>query len=74
MTNPSINSTFLEDTTVLVNKDYTRLDPHWNKYLTKNAVGGIIECGLSKYEYDPETKKYTKLVDGEKIRSGVFWN
>ncbi len=65
MTNPLINPTFPEDTPVILDKDYTQYDPFCSRYLTKNAVGEIIQCGLSKYAYDPEKNSCSKLVDGE---------
>ncbi len=65
MTNPLISPTFLKDTPVILDKDYTQYDPFCSRYLTKNAVGRTIQCGLSKYAYDPETNQYSKLIDGE---------
>jgi len=68
MTNSLINPTFTEDTPVILDKDYTQSDPFCSRYLnkkTKNAIGEIIQCGLSKYAYDLETDSYSNLVDGE---------
>jgi len=64
MTNPLIIPTFLKNTPVLLDKDYTQHDRFCSPYLTKNAVGMITQCGLSKYAYDSETRSYTKLIDG----------
>lgn len=63
MTNPSINPTFTEDTFVILDEDYTQLDPVCSRYLTKNAIGRIVQCGYSQYTYDPETGDYTNLVN-----------
>lgn len=65
MTNPLISPTFLEDTPIVLNKDYTQLDPFCSRYLTKNVVGTVIKCGLSEYAYDSEADEYSKLVDGK---------
>ena len=67
MTNPSINPTFSEDTPVILDEDYTQSDPicSCSIYFTKNAVGSVSECGLSKYDYNPETNRNSKFVDGE---------
>jgi len=65
MTNPEINPTFLEYTPVILEKDYTQLDPFCSKYLKKNAIGETIKCGLSIYAFDPQTNRCTKLVDEE---------
>lgn len=64
MNNPELNPTFMEGTPVILDKDYTQLDPFCSRYLTKNAIGEIIQCRLSKYAYEPKTDDYTKLVDG----------
>lgn len=65
MTNSLISPTFTENTPIILDKDYAQSDPFCNPYLTKNAIGGIIQCGLSKYTYDPETNSCSNLVDGE---------
>ena len=67
MTNPSINPTFPEDTPVILDADYTESDPICccSIYFTKNAVGSVSECGLSKYDSNPETNRDGKFVDGE---------
>lgn len=65
MTNPSIVSRFPEETPVVLEKDYTEIDPFCSPYLTKNAVGMTIQCSLSKYTRDPETGEYTLLVDND---------
>lgn len=64
-TNPDLNPTFAKDTPVVLNKDYTQSDPVCSKYLTKNAIGSVIECGLSQYAFDPEKGSFTTLVDSE---------
>ena len=64
MTNPEINPTFLENTALVLDKDYTQTDPFCSRYLIKNVLGLVSKCGLSKYAYDSETQEFTKLVDG----------
>lgn len=63
MTNPELNPTFLEDTPVVLDKDYTQSDPFCSRYLTKNAVGTVVQCGLSEYAYNSEEDGYNKLID-----------
>jgi len=45
ITNPDLNPTFLEDTPVVLNKDYTQL---YSKYFKKNAIATVNICGLNK--------------------------
>lgn len=65
MTNSGLNPTFAENTPVVLNKDYTQFDSLCSRYLTKNAVGSVMQCGLSIYASDPITNKFTTLVDSE---------
>ena len=48
-TNPKINPSFLKNTTVLLKKDYTKIDPFCSKYLKKGTTCIIIKSGLSQY-------------------------
>ena len=61
--NPEIIPTFLEDTGIVLLRDYTQLDPFCSKYLINGVFGTVLECGLSVYGYDPKTDDYSKLVD-----------
>lgn len=61
--NDNINSTFLEDTFVIVTKDYSEINPYHMRCFTKGAVGHVLCCGISKYSYDSETQFFTKLVE-----------
>jgi len=60
ITNPDLNPTFLKDTPVVLNKDYTQL---YSKYFKKYAIATVNICGLSQYGFDPEKRDYTTLVD-----------
>lgn len=61
--NPQIKPVFLEDTSVILTKDYTDLDPFCHNSFTKGSVGSIQRCGLSIYGYSSETSDYTNLLD-----------
>ena len=63
ITNPDLNPTFLEDTPVVLNKDYTQLDIVCSKYFKKNAIASVNICGLSQYGFDPGKRDSTTLVD-----------
>lgn len=65
MTNSGLNPTFAEDTPVVLNKDYTQFDSVCSRFLTKNAIGSVMQCGLSIYAFDPVTNNFTTLVDSE---------
>lgn len=64
--NPQIKPAFLKDTTVILTKDYSKLDPICEKcleFFTNGAVANIRDCGLSVYGYNEETDRYTDLID-----------
>ena len=60
-TNPEINPTFLEDTLVVLKKDYT--EAHDTPF-TENELCTILKCGLSKYiNHIFQGRVSTDLVD-----------
>ena len=59
--NPRIKSAFLEDTLVILTRDYSKLDPPSLEFFTKGAVANIRHCGLSTYGYNQERNDYTYL-------------
>lgn len=68
LTNPEIKPSFLEDTIVVLTRDYIKVDPLANKYLEKrrkkkDAVGRVIACGQSRYGFSDETEGFSGLVD-----------
>ncbi len=63
--NSKLKPTFSKNTPVILNKDYTQFDHVFSKFLTKNAVGQAMYCGSSLYAYDPGTRRYNTLIDGE---------
>ena len=64
-TNPQLKPTFLEDTVIILTKDYKALDPLCNRYLEKGVPGVVKVCGLSIYAFSEDTKDFSKLVDGD---------
>lgn len=66
LTNSQIKPTFLEDTVIVLTKDYTTLDPVCicNRYFKKGVAGTVIACGHSIYSYSEETQRFSILVDG----------
>ncbi len=61
--NPQIKPTFLKDTSVILTKAYTDLDPFSHDSFTEGSVGSIQRSGLFIYAYDRETSKFSILVD-----------
>lgn len=61
--NPQIKPAFLEDTSVILTKDYTDSDPPSRNSFTKGSVGSIQKGDLSIYGYNSETRDYTILLD-----------
>ena len=65
MKNSKLKPIFSYNTPVILNKDYTQFDHVFSEFLTKKAVGEVMYCGSSLYAYDPETRSYNTLVDGD---------
>lgn len=67
MTNPQIKPTFLEDTVIVLTKDYTKLDPLCNRHFKKGVVGYVIACGHSIYAYSDkiDSLSVSVLVEGD---------
>lgn len=67
-TNPEIKPTFLEDTLVVLKKDYTEVNgPHF----TENQLCTILKCGVSKYRshFFKGRRVSTDLVDNSEYCS-----
>ena len=64
LTNYQIKPTFLEDTVVILTKDYSTLDPVYNEDLKKGIAGVITACGLSIYAFNEDTQSFSTLIDG----------
>ena len=63
LTNSQITPTFLEDTVIVLTKDYSTLDPVCNRYLKKGVAGNVIACGHSIYTYSDKIRRFSILVD-----------
>ena len=65
LTNSQIKPTFLEDTVIVLTKDYTTLDPVCNRYLEKDVSGTVIACGHSIYAFNEDTQRFSTLIDDD---------
>lgn len=62
--NSQITPTFLENTVLVLTKDYSILDPVCNRDLKKGVAGVVTACGFSIYAFNEDTQSFSTLIDG----------